>query len=278
MLWYLLQIEWIKFRTQKAFQIIGLLFLVAMPSIILVARMLDRVATDDLPPFIGGASAIIGFPNIWKWLGYEANWLSFLALGFISILFITTEFAHHTIRQNILCGMSRTQWLGGKVLFILALSIAATLWYVCCAVSIGWWHTDKVYWNTIWRHSELAYRYLLLNMGYMSFGLFLGLLIRRTGLSIFLYFAWGLFIESALRWGVHFTRFHNRSFLFYPINAFEDLLPPPFAEIAQSYADEFAREHGFALYLTPTEAIFTSCTYIALFVGLSWWRLRKIDL
>ena len=211
-------------------------------------------------------------------MAYEGNWLSFFAFGFLGILMITTEFSHRTIRQNVLTGMSRSEWLGGKISFVLALAGAATLWYVLSAVVIGWIHTEKVYWNTIWKNSELAWRFLLLNIGYMSFALLLGLLLRRTGLALFLYFAWALFIESAVRWGVHFYNFQDRSFLFYPVNVFEDLAPSPFAEIAESYADEFAREYGFSLYLSPQEAIVAAIAWIAVFIGLAWWRLRKMDL
>lgn len=273
-----LRLEWMKFRRQKAFRVILLLYLVAMPGLMLIARLLNRLPKEELPPFLPGPEAIIGFPNIWKWMAYEANWLSFFALGFLGILMITTEFSNRTIRQNLLSGMSRSEWLRSKLTFLLTLAGAATLWYVLSAVVIGWFHTEKVYWNTVWKNSELAWRFLLLNIGYMSFALLLGLLLKRTGLALFLYFAWGLFIESAVRWGVHFYNFQHRSFLFYPINVFEDLAPPPFAEIAESYAEEFAEEYGFALYLSPQEAVIAAFCWIAIFIGLAWWRFRKMDL
>ncbi len=273
-----LRLEWMKFRKQKAFRVILLLYAAAMPSLMLLARLLNRLPREELPSFLPGPEALIGFPHIWEWLAYEGNWLSFFALGFLGILMITTEFRNRTIRQNVLSGMHRNQWLGNKLAFMLALAGAATLWYTCSALLIGWFHTEKVYWNTLWKNSEQAWHFLLLNMGYLSFALLLGVWIKRTGLALFLYFAWALFLESAVRWGLHFYHFQHRSFLFYPINVFEDLAPPPYAHLAESFASSFAEEYGFALYLSPREAVLAASLWIALFVALAWWRLRKMDL
>jgi len=118
-------------------------------------------------------------------------------------------------------------------------------------------------------------RYLLMCFGYMIFGAFLGTLFRRTGLAVFLFLVYGIFLELIIRWGIHgYLLEAKRGILFYPLNAFEDLAPVPFNEIA----DQWIRQYGFDVFLSPTEAMVTSSIYIGLFLFGIYALLTRRDL
>ena len=108
-------------------------------------------------------------------------------------------------------------------------------------------------------------------MGYMSFGLLIGLLIKRTGIALFLYITYVMFIELVIRWAIHRNIFDNNSMHFYPMNAIEDLTPNPLLKMTEN----FSKEVDFAMWLTPTEAVVTTLVYTVIFLGLSYQVLRK---
>ncbi|MFK8009215.1 MAG: hypothetical protein AB8H03_22835, partial [Saprospiraceae bacterium] len=104
-------------------------------------------------------------------------------------------------------------------------------------------------------------RYFLMRFGYMSLGLFFGMLVRRTGFDVFIFLAYGGFLVQVLR-GIHMYYLESRTVLFYPVNAIEDLTPIPFPDIA----NDMIREMDFNPFLTSGEAMITVTIYTALFL------------
>ncbi|MCB9287124.1 MAG: ABC transporter permease subunit [Lewinellaceae bacterium] len=266
---YLLKLEWIKLNKLLSFRIFTLFYFVLLPAILLTGKRLD-----ELPPPLVTNEVFFIFPTVWEYLGYVGNWLCFFFFGFLSIIIVTTEYSYRTMRQNIITGLSRRQYFMGKVYFILAMSLLATAYYVLCALLIGYFSTASVYWHKVWQNANYIPRYFLMCFGYMSFGLMLGFLVKRTGIALFLYLAYIMFLEMILRWGVHLQLFENRSMHFYPMNAVEDLVPLPFTQMA----DQFLSRYGFRLFLSPAEAAVTVITYSLIFILLAYYMVRRADL
>jgi len=266
---YLLQLEWMKLYRLVSFRLFTIFYLVALPALLLTGKRLG-----DLPPPLMTNEVFFIFPTVWEYLGYIGNWLCFFFFGFLSIISVTLEHSYRTMRQNIITGMSRGQYFRGKLYFILAVCLAATLYYALVGFTIGYFSTETIYWHKVWQNADLIPRYFLMCFGYMSFGLFLGLLIRRTGIALFLYLSYVMFIELILRWGVHMQLFNHRSMHFYPMNATEDLVPAPFLGMA----DNFMAQQGFSIYLQPGEAAVTVLVYSAIFLYLGYRRVKYSDL
>ena len=270
---HLLKLEWLKQQKFTIFRVMCLLYLVALPALLLIFKTFNA-SPKDLPPFIPTIDSMFQFPNVWQWLGYIGNWLSFFFMGFLSVLMVTTEYGNKTMRQNIITGLSRKDYFLSKLLFILTITTAVTVYYTLWCLLFGLTHTDTIYINTVLKNSDYIYRFFLMNLGYMSFGLFIGLLVKRTGIALFLYLAYIMIVENILRYGVHFQVAKHNSMRFYPMNALEDLTPFPFADMAAG----FTRENGFDIFLSPTEAILTAIVYTALFLFLSYKKLQRGDL
>lgn len=266
---YLLKLEWIKLNKLLSFRIFTLFYFILLPAILLTGKRIDQ-----LPPPLMTNEVFFIFPTVWEYLGYVGNWLCFFFFGFLSIIVITTEYSYRTMRQNIITGLSRRQYFLGKVYFILCMSLMATAYYALCALLIGYFNTSSVYWHKVWQHADYIPRYFLMCWGYMSFGLMIGFLAKRTGIALFLYLAYIMFIELILRWGVHLQLVKHRSMHFYPMNAVEDLVPLPFTQMA----DQFLSQYGFRLFLSPTEAAATVVAYSLAFVGLAWLMVKRADL
>lgn len=268
-MWYLLQLEWKKWHNQLLVRMLLAGYMIVLPSLLLLGKKLP-----ELPPPLGSADVLYIFPTVWEYLGYVGNWVVFFFLGFLAVILVTTEYANRTLRQNIIDGLSRQDFVLAKLLFVAAIALAATLYYTICALILGATHTEVLVWQKVWQNWDYIPRYFLLVLGYMYFGLFLGFLLKRSWLSLFLYLTYIMMLEPLLRWGVHQNLTRHRSMHFYPMNALEDLLPVPYTDAANEFLEKF----GFSLFLNPTEAIVTTLVYTTIFVTLIFWMVRRANL
>ena len=266
---FLLNLEWKKLYRLTAFRLFTAFYLLLLPAILMTGKQIT-----ELPPPLLTNEVLFIFPTVWQYLGYVGGWLCFFFFGFLSIIMVTNEYSNKTMRQNIITGLSRKQYFLSKLYFIIAVSLAATAWYVICSFTIGYFNTETIYWHKVWQHADYIPRYFLMCMGYMSFGLFLGFLLKRTGIAMFLYLAYIMFLELILRWGVHFQLIKDRSMHFYPMNAIEDLTPIPVTEIAE----EFISNYGFSFFLSPIEAVITTTVYSCIFIWAAFRIIRRSDL
>ena len=155
-------------------------------------------------------------------------------------------------------------------------ALAATVYYAICSLVIGLFHVgdDTLYLSTIFKNMDYVPRYWLMSMGYMSFGLLVGLLTKKTGIALFVFLGYSMVLELILRWVVHLYFFKNISMSFYPLNAMEDLAPFPMTE----FADDLLKQHGFRMLLSPMEAVIATIIYTSLFLFWSYKRLKNSDL
>lgn len=266
---HLITLEWKKFSKNTVMILLAGLYTFLMPFAIFV--MENYQAAPGLP----AKETFFTFPAIWEYQGYSGSWFSFLFLGFMGILMITTEVSNKTMRQNIISGMTRTEFFLGKLYMILLISLYATLVYFVSTVLIGSFYPEKfAIADMLNGHNWATARYFLLNLGYLSFGLFLGLLLRKNGLAIFSYMAYIIFLEPLLRWGVHKEIYDDRSMNFYPMNALEDLMPNPFFQVV----DNFSNMTEFRLLLSYQEASIVAILSILLFLILAYRLLLSRDI
>jgi len=275
---HLLKLEWKKIRNYRPFQVMIGLFFIGLPAMLMVSY--DIVDRGNPPEGLFSEKTLVEFPTMWQYLGYIGNWMVFFFLGFMSVLSITNEFGNKTLRQNIITGLSRVDFFKGKVVFIATLALVATIYFFLCGSVIGLIYTEEFTTAKFTENLDFVPRFYLMSFGYMSIGLFLGMLIRRTGIAIVLFLAYGIFIEQILRWGVHMNIFKsfgiemNRSVNYYPINAMEDLAPIPFP----SMIDDMAKNMDFYPFIAPMEAAVLTIIYSSLFLFLAYRLISNRDL
>ena len=269
-MFHLLNLEWKKQKDFILFRVLVIVFAVALPSLLFIGKNFKVQEGMPFDPQI----MLFHFPTVWEWLAYIGNWLGHLIFGFMAVLLVTNEHSYRTLRQNVITGMQRSDWFWSKAQFILTTALLATAYYALCAIVIGLMHADTIYLATVFKGAgEMAMRFFLMILGFMSFGMFIGVLVKRTGIAIFLYLAYTMMGESILR-GLHMHFFRHKSWNWYPWNTFEDLCHVPSAEIA----NEFLEEEGVEFFLNPTMAMTLATAYILLFGWLSYRRLQRSDL
>ncbi len=266
---YLLQLEWLKFKGNTVFRLMVSLYVVLLPGLFLMSRVSITTEAAD-------TAAALQFPAIWSVLGYLGNWLSFFFLGFFAVYSFTSEFANRTFRQNVITGISRQQLFFAKISFLAMLALLAAVLYALVSLMIGLIASEPEVLPKIWERANLVPRYALMCFGYMSLGVLFSILIRKTTVSVFIYFVYILFFEVLFRWSFHRKIFSNNSMDFYPANAFEDLVPMPLGD--WSVTRQFIQNNEGIHFLSGTEAMITSLIYIVIILCWAFYLISRRDL
>jgi ABC-2 type transport system permease protein len=264
---YLLELEWLKMRHYKPFLILMGLYVVLLP--------LSVMSFKNMPfPKEFGLDAYFMFPNVWQTLAYGGNWVAYFSLGFISILNITNEYSLKTLRQNIISGISRTDFYLSKVYFMSAMCLAATIYYLLLVFLFGFIFTETLYANRIFENSDYFFRYFLMCFAFSTIGFMFGMFFRKSGISLFLYFAYTLFIERIIRYLVLEKIVGSKLIGYMPANAANDLTPFPIPKVVKSLAGD----SSIKIFLSPTEALITSIIFTILLLYLAYLALKNRDL
>ena len=266
-----LQLEWLKFRTNRVFQFMILAYIVLLPSLIFIGKNFK-----EMPPPIPSNKVIFEFPTVFDYLGYIGSWLAFFFFGFLVIYSITSEYGFKTLRQNIIGGMTRKEFFLSKFSFMISLCFFGTLYFVICATVIGNAHAESIEMKNIFGTEYVILRYLLMCLGYCSFGMIIAFIVRKSGFALFIYFAYIMFIEAVLRWMIHGKLTDNHySMHFWPMNVVEDLTPLPISKMATEMVQSNKNPMVFIEY---NEATIASIIYIILFIGFAYRYFIKADL
>lgn len=272
----LLSLEYKKFKNNAVVDLFGIMFMITMPTVLFIGKEFKNV-----PPPLPNNAIFFNFPGVWDYLGYTGNWLVFFFLGFIVMYMVTSEVGFKTMRQNIITGLSRRDYFLSKLYVVIALSVFATLFYTVVALLIGYFHAEPHSLEGAFENEMAIPRYFLMCLGYLSFALMVALLIRSSGIAIFAYVSYILFIELILKWSVHFKiaqqfdAINPVSINYWPMNAIEDLMPfPPY-----TFVENLPRKDlDFAFLLSNNQAIVTSIVYISIFICVSYYSFMKRDI
>jgi ABC-2 type transport system permease protein len=264
---YLLELEWLKMRHYLPFRVLTGLYVVLLP--------LSLMAFKSMPfPKEFSLNSYFMFPDVWQTVAYAGNWVAYFSLGFISILNITNEYSLKTLRQNIINGISRKDFYLSKIFFIGAVCLAATAYYVCLVFFFGIINTETLYMSRIFENSDFIFRYFLMCFSFSSLGFLFGMFFRKSGISLFLYFAYTLFIERIIRYLVLEKILGSQLIGYMPANAANDLTPFPIPKGVKSMVGDASMK----IFLNSTEALITTIVFTILFLYLAYSALKNRDL
>ncbi len=267
---YLLRLEWKKFNANTTVRVLVAIFVFLAPFTILSVKDLFKEA---VPPFPRSA-VLYEFPTVWDYQGYAlGNWLAPYMLGFLVIYIITSEVSNRTMRQNIITGMTKTDYFNGKMLMVLVVTTVATFIYAMSTIILGFFHTDGVYMELIFDNNNAISKFFLMTLGYLSFAMLLSFLIRRGTLTILIYFFYITMLEPLIMAG-HVYYIRNSSRNYYPINSFEDLHVNPLFRIPDFFSKS---EWNFSIVLPQGHAALMTTIYTSLFLWCSYKLFMRRD-
>jgi ABC-type transport system involved in multi-copper enzyme maturation permease subunit len=264
----LLKIEISKFAGNKTFWILSGLYVVLISLFFFgVQAFLDDLAAQankQSPIPLPGISAY-SLPDIWHNLTYIAGYFKIFP-ALIVIILITNEYAYKTIRQNIICGFSRWDFLKSKFLSLALFSLAATLLVFVIGLILGLIHTDHVSFHDVFGRMEFLAAYFLEVFAFLMFAFLIGMLAKRSGLAIGLLLLYFYIIEPL-------ARFRLPAYIadYFPKKAIGSLIDIPNTTIMRLFGVEFQD------YISLTDTALVA-GYVIVFGALSYWIILKRDL
>ena len=269
----LLNIEWIKIRNSKSFKVLGLIWLIAFLAIPIGANSLLNyfesmglegsellnVSPKDFPVF--------DFLDIWQNLAYIYKLITIL-LCFVIIVNVTNEFDYKTIRQNIIDGMSKREFVISKFLVIIATALIASTLLAILGFIAGFAFSPVKDFTTIFSHFNFVGAYFLHLALHLSMCLFLAVLIKRSGILIAFLIFYSYIIEPiATQLFIHQFKLPTLT-NFFPLNVSWNLIPRPIEKYFLIEVQDFVAwgDVGIALL------------YIALYLGGTYLLITKKDI
>jgi ABC-2 type transport system permease protein len=228
----------------------------------------------------------LDFPQIWNFLTYFTALLK-IFLGLIVIFTISNEFTSKMFKQNIIDGLSRKEFLASKVLTITVLSLLSTLVIVLMGLILGFSFSKSTELNAIFKESYFVFGYFLKLFTFLTFLLFITVLLKRVVFVFLTFFVWWIFeviltiIEYQSRIVEKFDAMGNRINVikpdlitdFLPLNTMSKLVEEPFQRI-QFVESITGGEFTFEI---PYLAILTAITYSILFLYGTYVIMTKRD-
>lgn len=271
----LLKIEWLKIKNYNAFIILSSFFALGVVTVNYIIFVVNKnMISQATAANIMGKFSPYDFDKTWQTTSYAAGWLLLLP-ALLLIILITNEFTFRTHRQNIIDGWSRLQFIHVKIVMALLTAILSTILVFITALSFGLFSETAFSTQGI---SHVGY-FFLKALSYNMIAVLFGVLIRRTGFAIgvfFIYMGLENFISQLLDvWSIKLRSQQN-----FDMGSMGDYLPMNSADGLLTFPDNPLK--GLAKGVLPTDyywLVLGLCIgYLILFY---WWsvnRMVKTDL
>lgn len=273
----LLNIEFQKLMHNRASKVLIITYFVLLTSIALIASI-----KFDIGPikFHLAEMGIFNFPYIWHFNAYiAAIFKLFLAIVIVSMM--ANEYSNKTLKQNLIDGLSKKEFILSKFYTVIAFSLISTVFLFVVSLILGLIFSTYTELSIIFSDLEFIFAFFIKLLGFFSFCLFLGILVKRSAFALGFLFVWQ-FVEAIvfgiLRWKTD-PEIASNIMRFFPLNAMSNLIKQPFSRLSavKSVANQVGEKFDFDYAVHWYEILIVLC-WTALFIFLSYRLLKQRDL
>lgn len=275
----LLSIELQKLRYNKSAKVISIIYFVLITFIALIASIEFNFANVN---FRLADQGIFNFPFIWHFNTYIGAILKiFLAIVIVSMM--SNEYSYRTLKQNLIDGLSKKEFVLSKFLMVVLFAIISTIFIFLVSLILGLSFSDYNELSIIFSDIEYIFAYFIKLLGFFSFCLFLGILVKRSAFAIGFLVVWWI-VESILYGLMKWQFFKDTEIAenvsqFFPLSAMSNLIIEPFTRLGavQSAANQLGEEYSknYNVELIP---IIIVSVWTILFIYWSYVILKRRDL
>lgn len=270
----LLQIEWLKLRYNRAFWILVGMYAVGVIIVCSGGMLLLEFLKSKGADFDGIDPTIIplyDFPDVWHNIAYIATFFKVL-LGFIMVISIANEASYRTMRQNIIDGLSKSEFLQTKLLIIGILSISAMLLLFLIGLITGGIYSHVIGWKYIFSDLQFLFVYGFEVFCYLTFALMIALFVRKSGLVIVGLLMYTFIFDPVLSLLIERALFIPQEFKFLkdylPVTALNNLIHVPFLKYFFQEIQDYISWKELSIVVG----------WLMVNISLSYWILKKRDL
>jgi ABC-2 type transport system permease protein len=273
----LLKIEWLKIKNYSAFIVLSIFFVIGVPLACYVTSAFKKNVIDPSDPvgLLSGIS-LFDFDHAWQTTSYIGGCLLLLP-SLLFILLVTNEFAYRTHRQNIIDGISRSDFFQVKVLLAVLIALGCTVVVFFTALGAGLASGSSF----AFTKGEALFYFFFKALTYNMVALLISVLVRKTGFAIGLFFVYMWFenfLSGILEASSYYLKVNKKFDIgnmgdYLPMNAADGLLHFPSTSAGDLTKNLQGAPHNYT-YVVFGLAIF----YLVIFYIWSRNRLLKTDL
>ena len=280
----LLNIEFHKLKHSTASKVLSIIYFGLLTSIALIAAI-----KFDIGPikFHLADQGIFNFPYIWHFNTYIAAILKFFLL-LVIVSMMANEYSHKTLKQNLIDGLSKKEFILSKFYTVIAFAAVSTFFVFLVSLILGYVYSDYNEFSIVFSDLEYLVAFFIKLVGFFSFGLFMGILVKRSAFAVGGIVVW--FIAESIFKGYLFWQFKSSDFSevservnsvmrFLPLEAMSNLIKEPFTSFnaVKSAAKQMTVDLSKNVDVQFFDiAIVSFWTFI--FIYLSFRLLQKRDL
>ncbi|MEN8125733.1 MAG: ABC transporter permease subunit [Bacteroidota bacterium] len=275
----LLNIELHKIKHNRASKVLIITYFILLTSIALIAAI-----KFDIGPikFHLAEQGIFNFPYIWHFNTFIAALFKlFLLLVIVSM--VANEYSNKTLKQNLIDGLSKKEFILSKFYTVVLFAFVSTIFVFITSMVLGLIYSDYNEFSIIFSDLEYLLAFFVKLVGFFSFGLFLGMLIKRSAFAVGAMLIW--FFGETISYNIFKWNFFKDTdiadniYQFAPLKAMGNLIDEPFSRLnaVKTLANQVGEDISYDYAIHWYEiAIVLGWTFI--FIYASYYLLKIRDL
>jgi ABC-type transport system involved in multi-copper enzyme maturation permease subunit len=281
----LLSIELHKIRYNKASKVLTIIYFGLLTCIALIAAIRFDFAGFR---FDITTTGIFNFPYIWHFNTWVASTIKFFLL-LVIVSMTANEYSYKTLKQNLIDGISKKEFILSKFLTVTLFALISTLFVFLVSLVLGLLYSDYNEMTIIFSDMQYILAFFVKLLGFFSFGLFAGILVKRSAFAVGVMVVWW-FIEGIVKLiiAIVLGTTGRQDMIgdtiadvlrYFPFEAMSNLIKEPFTKlgavksVANQVGEQFTKNHDVQVLDVLIVLIWTG-----IFIWGSYALLKKRDL
>ena len=272
----LLNIEIHKLKYNRASRILILIYFTLLTSIALIAAI-----KFDIGPikFHLAEQGIFNFPYIWHFNTYMASIFKFFLL-LVIVSMMANEYSNKTLKQNLIDGLSKKEFVLSKFYTVVLLAAISTIFVFFVSIVLGYAYSDFNEFSIVTTDLEYLIAFFVKLVAFFSFGLFLGILVKRSAFAVGAMLVWAMaegFIKGMAYWKAE--DYVDNIMRVLPLEAMSNLIKEPFTRLSavKTVAKQVGEDLSKDFSVQPLDLLI-AIAWTFIFIYLSYALLKKRDL
>ncbi|MBN8835803.1 MAG: ABC transporter permease subunit [Sphingobacteriia bacterium] len=267
----LIKIEWLKIKRYPAFWGMIAIVTLSYPGLnYIIGRAYNQNVVNNTKNQVAQlAKFLLGnpfaFPETWHTIAYFSSFFVMIP-AILVIMLATNEYNYKTHRQNIIDGWSRNEFITGKLMDVIIVSLLSTLLYALVALALGIYFDDG-HLNRWAEQLQYIPYFFIQTFSQLSIAFLTGYLIKKAFIALGVYFFYSLILENILVGYLSWNKIEAAKFL--PFEMSDRIIPKP------AFISKFGKDLKDA-YEKALDAIPEQIIYTVIFTALIWFLCYKL--
>lgn len=281
----LLSIELHKIKYNKASRVLTIIYFGLLTCIALIAAIRFDFAGMR---FDITTTGIFNFPYIWHFNTWVASIIKFFLL-LVIVSMMANEYTYKTLKQNLIDGISKKEFILSKFYTVILFALVSTVFVFVVSMILGLLYSDYNELPIILTDLQYLLGFFVKLLGFFSFGLFAGILVKRSAFAVGAMVVWWI-LEGIVKLVIAITlgtsgkegmimETIDKVLRYFPFEAMSNLIKEPLTRlgavksVANQVGEQITKNHDVQILDIIIVLIWTF-----IFIWGSYVLLKKRDL